>query len=207
MMNNMFIGKPPASIKAWIKEHRPPAFEGDIYVLDDGTEVKVSKDDPLAQGAVNIYSLPDGLANDNISTYKYGAGHGDIVNLYYDNRLHGIDLSKTKIESFDNLYLSYNQLTAFSLPASLTSFSSLDLIYNQLTAFSLLDSLVSFYSLWLDNTCNLDCTACTSVPTIYGDIYNQNGYTWQGTVLVRDPAQKVAFEADEMWKQYKIEVK
>lgn len=83
-------------------------FEGDIYVLDDVSEVKVSKDDQLAQGAVNIFRLPDGLTNDIISMYNYGAEHDDIDNLYYYNRLHRIDLSRTKIENFYNLNLGSN---------------------------------------------------------------------------------------------------
>ena len=66
-MDNVFLGKPSERIIAWIKKHHVPPcpeFEGDIYVLDDGTEVKVSKDDPLAQGDINIRNLPNDLTND-----------------------------------------------------------------------------------------------------------------------------------------------
>ena len=163
MMDNVFLGKPSERIIAWIKKHHVPPcpeFEGDIYVLDDGTEVKVSKDDPLAQGDINIRNLPNGLTNDKIALYKYGAGHEggpyDIrLRLNYNGRPHGLDLSKVKMHEIKSEHtIQYyefedNKLTSFSLPNSLTHIDDIGCSINYLSSFALPNSLTSF------NTCDV----------------------------------------------------
>lgn len=272
MIHNAFLGRPSKSIQRWLKAH-PPAFEGDIYVLDDGTEVRVSANDPLAQGAIDIGVLPDNLAHDSISMYKYGQAHTGIANLTYRTRDHGIDLSATAIEnitqisldgnnltaltlpqqltSFEKVSLNRNKLTSFILPNSLKSFTSLQLGTNWLTSFTVPDSVRSFTNLsltwnsltsfkmpdfiesfnyilihenqlstlvlpralmqfgylYVDNTCDIDCTACTSVPIMLDEIYSRSRHAWTGSVLVRDEAQKAAFESNSKWGKYKIQVK
>ena len=77
-------------------------------MLDDGTEVRVSANDPLAQGAIHVGFLPEGLDEADIALYKYGVGHNSIEWLNCNSvRPHGIDLSESKVESFEFISVPY----------------------------------------------------------------------------------------------------
>lgn len=54
-MNNVFLGKPPASIEQWIRDHHGPVVKPETHIkFVDGTE-----DDYLLEGNVDYQYLKE----------------------------------------------------------------------------------------------------------------------------------------------------